>query len=144
MWLHVRVRLAAVGVYQIDLGVAAPNRIAPRDAPRRFAVVAVLVVVAALAFSVFVHPFDSSATRCAPRCSGSSTVTRSSGTSSTCIQDPGCGGAAVTTSRAPASPAIVVQPATPAKAAAVGYRGHETIAPVADRLTTSGLFRPPR
>jgi hypothetical protein len=106
--------------------------------------VAVFVLAIAMTFGGLVRPSDATAVRCAPRCSGSSTLVRSSGNPQACIQDPGCGGAATITSHATASPVVLAQPSAPVTAAVVGYSGHETTIPASDRVATSGLFRPPR
>jgi hypothetical protein len=144
MWCHVLVRVAALGVSQVDLRVG-PNRFTTPDARGyRFALAAVFVLAIAIAFAGFARPSDTTALRCAPRCSDSPTLARSAGTSQTCIQDPGCGGAATMTSHATASPVVLAQPTVPVTATVVGYSGHHAPAPAADRVATSGLFRPPR
>jgi hypothetical protein len=129
---------------QVDLSVE-PTRFTTPDArPYRFALVAVFVLAIAMAFGGLVRPSDATAVRCAPRCSGSTSLTRSSGTPQACLQDPGCGGAATITSHATASPVVLAQTSAPVTAAIVGYSGHETTVPASDRVATSGLFRPPR
>jgi hypothetical protein len=145
MWCHGRVRVAALGVSQGNVTVGFPRRLSPLDArSSRFAVIAVFVLAVAIALGGFMHPSGTSTIRCAPRCSDSATVTRTAGASSTCIQDPGCGGGGATTTRAPVSPTVLAQPSAPVTAPVLTYHGAESPTAAIDRIATSGLFRPPR